>query len=227
MSVNSTNVNQTVTDLITGYIKSECVMYIPTAIIDVMASFHGMYDASFNSNIIFDDNKISLMELLVKQFNEYTKLERIYSGKLNGLTSENFHYRCDYYGPTIVLIENTLGYIFGGYTSIPWKTSEYGEFATDKNAFLFQLHPKSKIFYQNSWDFGEHAVFHSKKRESSDLLAFGGGFDLLIHVNGNKNNKSYVSKCTFEMKNDNELAGNKTFMVKDMEIFMCQHIWKQ
>ncbi|KAL6005377.1 hypothetical protein ACLOJK_005944 [Asimina triloba] len=46
-------------------------------------------------------------------------------------------------GPTVLLIKDKEGYIYGGYASQPWK--RHGDFYGDLKSFLFQLHPRASI----------------------------------------------------------------------------------
>ena len=65
------------------------------------------------------------------------KMELLFRGSRDGMTSKDFHDKCDNKGQTITLYQNQKGNIFGGYTSIPW-TSD-GKWHNDKNSFLFTL----------------------------------------------------------------------------------------
>lgn len=47
-------------------------------------------------------------------------------------------------GPTILIIKDKDGYIYGGYASQPWE--RHGDFYGDLKSFLFQLYPKASIF---------------------------------------------------------------------------------
>ncbi|GLT52282.1 hypothetical protein SLA2020_256300 [Shorea laevis] len=47
-------------------------------------------------------------------------------------------------GPTVVIIKDKEGYIYGGYASQPWE--RHSDFYGDMKSFLFQLHPKASIF---------------------------------------------------------------------------------
>lgn len=47
-------------------------------------------------------------------------------------------------GPTILIIKDTEGYIYGGYASQPWE--RHGDFYGDLKSFLFQLYPRASIF---------------------------------------------------------------------------------
>ncbi|XP_020246683.1 TLD domain-containing protein 1 isoform X2 [Asparagus officinalis] len=47
-------------------------------------------------------------------------------------------------GPTILVIKDTEGYIYGGYASQPWERQS--DFYGDMKSFLFQLYPQASIF---------------------------------------------------------------------------------
>lgn len=47
-------------------------------------------------------------------------------------------------GPTILIIKDKDGYIYGGYASQPWE--RHGDFYGDLKSFLFQLYPKASIY---------------------------------------------------------------------------------
>ncbi|KAM1079116.1 hypothetical protein ACFX2B_013717 [Malus domestica] len=47
-------------------------------------------------------------------------------------------------GPTVLIIKDKDGYIYGGYASQPWE--RHGGFYGDLKSFLFQLYPKVSIF---------------------------------------------------------------------------------
>lgn len=47
-------------------------------------------------------------------------------------------------GPTILIIKDREGHIFGGYASQPWE--RHSEFYGDMKSFLFQLYPHVSIY---------------------------------------------------------------------------------
>jgi len=66
-----------------------------------------------------------------------SNLSLLFKASKDGFTCAKFHEKCDNKGPTLVIIESSQGYLFGGYASIPW-------FATDSKrsapgSFLFSL----------------------------------------------------------------------------------------
>ncbi|XVE75897.1 hypothetical protein DITRI_Ditri12bG0128800 [Diplodiscus trichospermus] len=69
----------------------------------------------------------------------------LYHSALNGLSFNTFLGNISNDdGPTVLIIKDTEGYIFGGYASQPWE--RHGNFYGDMKSFLFQLYPKASIF---------------------------------------------------------------------------------
>jgi hypothetical protein len=64
-------------------------------------------------------------------------MELIYRGTRDGMTSNDFHNKCDNKGKTICLFLNEKDNIFGGYSSIPWQNN--GGDKTANDCFLFTL----------------------------------------------------------------------------------------
>lgn len=47
-------------------------------------------------------------------------------------------------GPTVLIIKDKEGYVYGGYASQPWE--KHADFYGDMKSFLFQLYPRASIF---------------------------------------------------------------------------------
>nr|XP_055073519.1 interferon-induced protein 44-like [Misgurnus anguillicaudatus]XP_055073520.1 interferon-induced protein 44-like [Misgurnus anguillicaudatus] len=67
----------------------------------------------------------------------------LYKASLHGYNATTFHLRCDRQGPTLLVAYNSLGYIFGGYTSKDYTQS--GQYVTDEDAFLFSFQGKVPV----------------------------------------------------------------------------------
>jgi len=87
-------------------------------------------------------------------------MELLFRGTRDG---QNFHDKCDNQGETITLIKNDKGYIFGGYTSIPWSSA--CSYYSAPNSFIFTLtnihgtqpnkfiskNDKKEVYHHNSY----------------------------------------------------------------------------
>lgn len=60
-----------------------------------------------------------------------------YQASRDGFDSNAFHSRCDNQGPTVVVIQSTGGYIFGGYVPTGWRSAQ--GYVYDSRTFLFSL----------------------------------------------------------------------------------------
>ena len=86
---------------------------------------HCVIDGLFGewSDIITVKTMKKLIDGFEKQFMKWLetdKLELLYRGSTDGMTEKVFHSKCDGQGPTVTLIKNGYGHIFGGYASVSW-----------------------------------------------------------------------------------------------------------
>lgn len=66
------------------------------------------------------------------------KYTQLYSAASDGCDPLAFHTNCDNKGPTVSLVYNLNGNVYGGYSSVSWMSGS-GESVYDGNAFLFLL----------------------------------------------------------------------------------------
>ena len=85
-------------------------------------------------SLIIKDNEF--FEQICKWCN-CQKFELLFRGTRDGMTSTEFHKKCDNKGPTLSIIKNEKGHIFGGYASISWTCEGYNKNAPQ--SFLFTL----------------------------------------------------------------------------------------
>lgn len=76
---------------------------------------------------------------------ELVEWKLLYHSAINGMSFNTFlGSTSNGEGPTILIIKDKDGYIYGGYASQPWE--RHGDFYGDLKSFLFQLYPKASIF---------------------------------------------------------------------------------
>ncbi|KAK4272699.1 hypothetical protein QN277_021217 [Acacia crassicarpa] len=69
----------------------------------------------------------------------------LYHSALNGLSFNTFLGNIsNHEGPTVLIIKDKEGCIYGGYASQPWE--RHAEFYGDMKSFVFQLNPKASIY---------------------------------------------------------------------------------
>ncbi|XP_070576467.1 interferon-induced protein 44-like isoform X2 [Ptychodera flava] len=74
----------------------------------------------------------------------YAQFLLIYKGSVDGFDPSVFHRLCDDKSDTITVAYNSYGYVFGGYTQIPWTSVNQGK--QDNASFLFRLYSAHDVF---------------------------------------------------------------------------------
>jgi hypothetical protein len=152
---------------------------------------------------------------------EYS-LELLMRGSRDGFDCKKFHELCDDRGPTLTIVESTLGKVFGCYTAVKWASVD-GKYLPDPNAFIFSL-TNRKVLKQHR--FKGYAVQH----DSNHMVVFGRGNDVCIKDKCNIKKESFcnigdtydtpansIVAGSFEARS--YLAGECLFKVKEIEIF--------
>lgn len=76
---------------------------------------------------------------------ELDEWKLVYHSAFNGLSFNTFLGNISNdEGPTVLIIKDKQGYIYGGYASQPW--DRHADFYGDMKSFLFQLYPTASIF---------------------------------------------------------------------------------
>ena len=63
----------------------------------------------------------------------------LFCSSRDGATAAAFHSRCDRKGPTLTLIKDTGGNVFGGYAAVEWGSAADCKWLNDPAAFLFTV----------------------------------------------------------------------------------------
>jgi len=144
--------------------------------------------------------RFSSLEGIDLSFSEVSWLNNELAGnrKLGGLlfdTSKDgdavstFHSRCDSEGPTVTIVETTLGVVFGGFTDQSWASGS-GQWVSDSDAFVFRLRPTPITKFKVSSS--SYAIY----RHSSYGPQFG-NTAFRIYTNCQDNADSYVSSGSY------------------------------
>jgi hypothetical protein len=150
-----------------------------------------------------------------------SELQLLYRGTRDGFKSADFHRCCNGHSPTLTVVLDTDGYIFGGYTPLRW--SSRGTWMTDPGlkSFIFTIknprHSEPRIFTQ-------HQEANEVWDHPSCGPTFGGNHDLCICNDCNTQKTSY-SNLGGTYTNDTGLAGSavltgsRNFLVREIEVF--------
>jgi hypothetical protein len=143
----------------------------------------------------------------------------IYRETRDGFGRGNFLRLCADQGPTITLILAD-GYLFGGYTNRRWKNSRTEIWNKDPTAFLFTLTNPHRILPT------KYPIKSSGENAIRSVLGCGptfGRFDICIHLDSNKNNKSNCSfprdYCDTTGMKKLTFTGTTNFTTSEIEIY--------
>ncbi|GMH23156.1 hypothetical protein Nepgr_024999 [Nepenthes gracilis] len=105
---------------------------------------HLLFPESYATNIILREEYAWFIGGSLSQ-QELEAWELLYHSYYNGLSFNTFlGSMLNDEGPTLIIINDKEGCIYGGYASHPWERRS--DFYGDMKSFLFQLHPKASIF---------------------------------------------------------------------------------
>ena len=208
----SSNVNPPINR---GYLKKVLVHYF--------SAEHEMvkYISFIESNIIENTNDEFKIKDWLESVNKVSKPKLLYRASRDGWDGTDFHRQCDKKGSILTIVKSTDGYIFGGYTSTSWTSSQNYQFSS--NAFLFSLkcHAGLKAVKMNLTN---HVSSYSICCIANDGPTFGRGFDLHISSNANTtmNSNSKVGH-TYSLPSgvtdEYFLTGRNSFQVSEYEVF--------
>lgn len=178
---------------------------------------HRENDHFFSGSLLRQEQQCQLNELYGKEDQTW---QLIYKGTRDGFASSDFHRRCDKKGPTLTLIRSTGGYLFGGYTSVSWESSEEFRWISDPDAFLFMLTnpyktPPTK--YRVNGD-GKNAIGCK-----STMGPTFGKWDLCVYSNSHDNGRSTVLFPTDYIDTTGKgrltFTGSHYFTVAEIEVY--------
>ena len=137
---------------------------------------------TIGSSILSNEHEIAFLNKLssMKKMSDIHEREfkLLYRASDHEYSAERFHKLCDGHSPTFVIVHNNYGNIFGGYTTVPWKSA--GGFQEDNDAFLFVIESNDKKIdtpkiYEMHPSGGWSVSFNGKEGP-----LFGGGYSIRI-----------------------------------------------
>ena len=169
------------------------------------------------SQIINDEEKVLISEWIDEK--KIFKFNMVFSSRKDGTSASNFHYNCDGVSPTVVIIKDTNGNKFGGYTTSSWAQSPVGgTYARDQNAFTFSLSKKIKISQKDK--FTKYSIY----RNNSYGPTFGSHF--LYISDGCTGNQSSYTNTRGEYDSNNNLLGNSGQTYFQVNCYEVYHVIK-
>ena len=107
---------------------------------------------SFNSKIIDSIYSIDFIFYKIRENDKslnFNNLKLLYRASRDGDSTKTFHKLCDNKQNVLIIIKSDIGYIFGGYSKIGFKTSKNWDGEKDNLSFLFSIDLK-RIYPANN-----------------------------------------------------------------------------
>ena len=157
----------------------------------------------------------------ILEWTGFKSMDLIYRGTRDGMSSNDFHNKCDNKGKTLCLFLNEKDIIFGGYSSIPWTNNGGDKIAKDCFIFtltnIYNIEP-TKFQYDNG-----RSVYHLSTcgpvfGEGSDLGSNYSNFtaDKAMYSNFPSSYKDSLGKGKSIFTGDNNVQHYK---LKEIEVF--------
>jgi hypothetical protein len=171
----------------------------------------------FKSQILKDKQSLDLIKLC--EFSLKDKWTLLYRGTLDGFGANAFHSNCYGHKNTLTILKaKGSSYIFGGFTSVNWNSSEY--YKSDPNAFLFSLTNR------DNQPCKMRQILTNKSILCHSIYGptFGGGHDIFICDSSNTSAGSY-SKLGHSYQHPQPsqggsfLAGSEFFLLSEIEVY--------
>jgi hypothetical protein len=142
----------------------------------------------------------------------------LWRGSRDGFGAGDFHSRCDGHAPTLTLIQDTDGNIFGGFTPVEWDSHGGNKADPSLKSFLFTL--------KNPHNCPARKFALKAQSKAKAILCWSGRGPSFrdISVSGNRTD-SYTELfgCNYTndtgVKGKTVLTGSEHFTVKEIEVF--------
>ena len=208
----------------------EAQFYIIDSLVDLLNINQPKKENNIKSHLqpdlknLYSDTKILSLndQIELNKLNECDnqQWQLIYRASRDGYSAKVFHQLCDGCFPTMTVIRSKNGYIFGGFTTIPWSSAM--EDKTDTLAFLFTLtntHGIKPTKYPIYEQFARFAVSHKSTNGPTFGSVKNGGSD--IHLQDPFN---AVSSRIFFSRTYKDTTARGWFTFTGDPYFSCDNI---
>jgi hypothetical protein len=184
-------------------------------------------DQQLASKKLYSDTKILSVtdQIKLNKLSEWNdqQWQLIYSASRDGYTAKAFHESCDSRWPTVTVIRSKNGYIFGGFTTVAWDSTDADK--TDTLAFLFTLKNPYGI-EPTKYPIRERLVQFAVGHNSKEGPTFGsvqhGGVDLFLQspFNG-QGSRTFFPQSYQDTTRTGRITftGDPYFSCDDVEVF--------
>lgn len=131
----------------------------------------------------------------------------MYSSNIDGFSLRTFYNASKDCKSTILLVQDSVGSIFGGFLNEPWRPSSLN--IGNGETFVFQVYPEFRVFPSTK----RNAFFATAKAE---YIAFGGSDGLALRLTRGLSEGTSTESSTFD---NCRLSHHEAFKVHAVELW--------
>ncbi|KAI8432545.1 hypothetical protein MSG28_013542 [Choristoneura fumiferana] len=141
----------------------------------------------------------------------------LFSSHIHGESFSTMAGRIQDQGPSILIIEDNSGYIFGGYATESWEISS--NFSGGEESFLFTLSPRIRCYQTTGYNDHYQYMNHHTKTLPNGLL-MGGQFDFGgIWVNADPFGEGSSAESCSTYRGYKRLSKEPKFRIRSLEVW--------
>uniref|UniRef100_A0A2A4JD53 MTOR-associated protein MEAK7 n=1 Tax=Heliothis virescens TaxID=7102 RepID=A0A2A4JD53_HELVI len=141
----------------------------------------------------------------------------LFSSHIHGESFSTMTGRIQDQGPSLLIIQDNAGYIFGGYASVSWSLGP--NFVGTEDSFLFTLSPKMRVYPASNYNNHFQYINHHTKTLPNGLL-MGGQFNFgAIWVNGDPFGEGSSAESCSTFRGYKRLSKEPNFRIKSLEVW--------
>ena len=145
--------------------------------------------------------------------------KRLFCSIRHGQSFAAFMSRMVFKGPTVFVIKDSGGHVFGGFAPVSWHKSN--QFYGSSRAFLFSLAPKMRVFATSGYN-NNYMWMSTNLTSCNNGLGMGGQKDFWgIFVDTNLEKGECRAPCSTFDKSMPCLSSEVTFEVAQVEVWGC------
>jgi hypothetical protein len=169
----------------------------------------------------FESKVISECPDIFDEF-RHSRFELLYRGTRDGFGSTDFHRTCDGHSDTVTFIRTTKDFVFGGYTPVPWDSTNKYKTDSSHRSFVFTIlntHGIGGRKFGLKPDHAQYAIYTHKDYGP----IFGDGHTIRVNSNCSTTNGNYTNLSAYVndtgLDNCQVFTGEQHFTVKEIEVF--------
>ncbi|TRY87123.1 hypothetical protein DNTS_008184 [Danionella cerebrum] len=146
----------------------------------------------------------------------------LFSTNIHGESFTRMVVNCKNQGPTVLLIKDTKGHIFGGFASHSWEVKP--QFQGDSRCFLFSVFPHMRVFTCTGYN-NHYMYLNQGQQTMPNGLGMGGQhgyFGLWLDFDFGSGHSKARPRCT--TYGSPQLSGDEDFKLDSVEVWAVGHL---